>query len=184
MLFRSVRERLSAANGTADNHVMLVEHRDRAEGRFGSSSALALRALEELDAWVTGILEQERTHPGRQPIDTIRAARPKSLIDSCWIGTGKDAEQVVGEQRPLLGGQGDRCADAYPVYSWPRGVAGAPLASDTVACALVPFDAERHPAEFTEEQAEHAAEVFSEGVCDWRAPGRGETGFGGTWQRF
>lgn len=180
----SVRERLSAANGTADNHVMLVEHRDRAEGRFGSSSALALRALEELDAWVTGILEQERTHPGRQPIDTIRAARPKSLIDSCWIGTGKDAEQVVGEQRPLLAGQGDRCADAYPVYSWPRGVAGAPLASDTVACALVPFDAERHPAEFTEEQAEHAAEVFSEGVCDWRAPGRGETGLDGTWQRF
>ena len=180
----SVRERLLAANGTADNHVMLVEHRDRAGGRFSSSSALALRALEELDTWVTRILEQERAQPGGEPIDNIRAARPESLVDSCWIGTGEDAEQVVGEQQPLLSGQGDRCADAYPVHSSPRLVAGAPLASDTVACALVPFDAERHPAEFTEEQAERAAEVFSEGVCDWQSAGRGETGFGGTWQRF
>lgn len=180
----SVRERLLAANGTADNHVMLVEHRDRAGGRFSSSSALALRALEELDAWVTGTAEQERLHPVREPIDNIRAARPESLVDSCWIGTGEDAERVVGEQRPLLSGRGDRCADAYPVHSSPRVVAGAPLSSDTVACALVPFDAGRHPAEFTEEQAERAEEVFSEGVCDWRSPGRGETDFGGTWQRF
>ena len=180
----SVRERLEQANGTADNHVMLVEHKDRSPDGFVSGSPLALRSLEELDTWVSGMREQQAQNPHWEPIDAMRASRPDFLQDSCWIGTGEDAERVVGEQLPLPAGQGDRCADAFPVHTSPRIEAGGPLASDVVACTLKPFDAARHPGDFTEEQAERAEEVFSEGVCDWDEPGRGQQDLDGTWQRF
>ena len=180
----SVRERMERANGTADNHVMLVEHKDRSPDGFVSGSPLALRSLEELDTWVSGMREQQAQNPRWEPIDAIRASRPDFLQDSCWIGTGPDAERVVGEQLPLPAGQGDRCADAFPVHTSPRIEAGGPLASDVVACTLKPFDAARHPGHFTGEQAERAEEVFSEGVCDWEEPGRGQQGLDGTWQRF
>ncbi|WP_230479894.1 DUF6351 family protein [Nocardiopsis kunsanensis] len=180
----SVRERLEQANGTADNHVMLVEDKERSPDGFVSGSPLALRSLVELDAWVSGMREQQAQNPRWEPIDAIRASRPGFLQDSCWIGAGPDAERVVGEQVPLPAGRGDRCADAFPVHTSPRIEAGGPLASDVVACALRPFDAERHPGEFTEQQAERAEAIFSEGVCDWDEPGRGQQGLAGTWQRF
>ena len=180
----SVRERMEQANGTADNHVMLVEHKDRSPDGFVSGSPLALRSLEELDTWVSGMREQQAQNPGWEPIDAMRASRPDFLQDSCWIGDGEDAERVVGEQLPLPAGQGDRCADAFPVHTSPRIEAGGPLASDVVACTLKPFDAARHPGDFTGEQAERAEEIFSEGVCDWEESGRGQQGLSGTWQRF
>ncbi|WP_159943288.1 DUF6351 family protein [Nocardiopsis sp. FR26] len=175
----SVRERLRSANGTADNHVMLVEARGR--GGFSAAAPVAGRALAELDAWATDVSRARRADPGRAAIDHVRAARPEWLADSCWVGSPAP-QRVVTEQRPLTGG--DRCSDAYPVHTSPRIVAGAPLASDVVKCRLTPFDADAHPADFTEEQAERAAEVFSEGVCDWSVPGVGQQGLAGTWLRF
>lgn len=177
----SVRERLRTANGTADNHVMLVEQRGR--GGFSASAPVAGRALEELDSWASGLRERQRAAPDRAAIDHIRTARPEWLVDSCWVGS-TPPRRVVTEQRPLTAGQGDRCADAYPVHTSPRIVAGAPLSSNVVKCRLRPFDAEAHPADFTDEQAERAREVFSEGVCDWSVPGVGQQGPAGTWLRF
>jgi hypothetical protein len=172
----STRERLVAANGHADNHVMLAE--GRGQGRFSASAPVAGRALAELDAWVTGILEERAERPGLPRAEHVRAARPEWLVDSCWVG-GAAPERVVVEQRPVTGG--DPCSDAYPVHSSPRAVAGAPLSSDVLACRLRPFDAEEHPARFDEEQAERAAAVFADGVCDFTAPGRGQQAPAGPW---
>ncbi|WP_232832191.1 DUF6351 family protein [Nocardiopsis sp. FIRDI 009] len=177
----ATRERLRAANGTADNHVMLVEA--RGSGGLSASAPVAGRALVELDAWATGILELGREHPWVPVADRVRAARPEWLTDSCWVGEAP-RRRVVGEQLPLGAGSGDTCAQVYPVHSSPRMVAGAPLASDVIRCRLVPFDAKAHPAEFTGEQARRAARVFAEGVCDWSAPGEGQQDLAGTWLRF
>ncbi|WP_017597736.1 DUF6351 family protein [Nocardiopsis lucentensis] len=177
----ATRERLRAANGTADNHVMLVEA--RGSGGFSASAPVAGRALVELDAWATGILERRGEHPRVPDADRLRAARPEWLTDSCWVGDAP-RRRVVGEQLPLGAGSGDTCAEAYPVHSSPRMVAGAPPASDVIRCRLVPFDARAHPARFTKEQAERAERVFAEGVCDWSAPGEGQRGLAGTWLRF
>ncbi|RKS08993.1 hypothetical protein DFP74_4721 [Nocardiopsis sp. Huas11] len=173
----STRARMLAANGHADNHVMLVESRDR--GRFSASAPVPGRALAELDAWVSGVREREAAHPGRPRAEHVRAARPEWLVDSCWIGDGADAERVVAEQRPLTGG--DRCSDAFPVHTSPRTVAGAPLSSDVLACRLRPFDAAEHPADFDEGQAARAARIFAEGICDHSVPGRGQQAPAGTW---
>lgn len=174
----STRERLSAANGTADNHVMLVEeHRG---GVFSADQPVAGRALTELDAWVTGAAELALADPGGTPADHLRRSRPEWLTDSCWIGD----ERVVAPQLPLPEGRGDRCADAFPTYGSPRIGAGGPLASDVVKCRLTEFDEAAHPAEFDDAQAERAREVFADGVCDWSRPGEGQRPPRGPWQSF
>ncbi|USY22966.1 DUF6351 family protein [Nocardiopsis exhalans] len=174
----STRDRLLAANGTADNHVMLVEaHRS---GVFSADQPVAGRALAELDAWVTAASESARAYPGGAPIEHLRQARPEWLADSCWIGD----ERVVTPQLPLPGGQGDRCANAFPTYGSPRIAAGGPLASDIVKCRLTGFDETAYPVEFDEDQAERAREVFAAGVCDWSEPGEGQRPPKGPWQFF
>ncbi|MEU3020924.1 DUF6351 family protein [Nocardiopsis sp. NPDC007018] len=174
----STRERLLAANGDADNHVMLVE--EHSGGVFSADRPVAGRALTELDAWVTAAGELALEEPGTAPADRLRRTRPEWLTDSCWVGD----ERVVAPQRPWPKGRGDRCADAFPTYGSPRTVAGGPLASDVVKCRLTPFDEAAHPAEFDERQAERAGEVFAEGVCDWSVPGEGQRPPRGTWQSF
>lgn len=175
----STRARMVAANGRADNHVMLVESREH--GRFSASAPVAGRALTELDAWVSGIREREAARPEAPRAEHVRAARPEWLADSCWTD-GAAAERVAAEQRPLP--RGDPCSDAFPVHTSPRTVAGAPLSSDVLACRLRPFDADEHPARFDEGQAARAAEVFADGVCDYSVPGRGQQAPAGTWLRF
>ncbi|MEV2276990.1 DUF6351 family protein [Nocardiopsis sp. NPDC049922] len=177
----ATRERLRAANGTVDNHVMLVE--ERGSGGFSASAPVAGRALRELDVWATGVLERRRRAPDRPVMDHVRAARPAWLTDACWVGDGP-RRRVVGEQLPLGTGSGDTCAEAFPTHASPRMVAGAPVTSDVIRCRRVPFDADAHPAEFTKEQADRAARVFADGVCDWSAPGEGQQGLAGTWLRF
>ncbi len=174
----STRHRLLAANGTADNHVMLAQA-DYGNA-FSADQPVAGRALTELDAWVTAAAELTHTDPDGAPIDHLRRSRPDWLSDSCWIGD----ERVVAPQLPLPEGQGDRCADAFPTYGSPRTAAGGPLASDIVKCHLTRFDEDAHPVEFDAEQAERAREVFAEGVCDWSEPGEGQRPPKGTWQFF
>lgn len=118
--------------------------------------------------------------PRSTPIERVERTRPDWLTDSCWIG----GERVVAPQLPLPAGQGDRCADAFPVHGSPRTVAGGPLASDVVKCRLTPFDESEHPVEFDDEQAERAREVFAEGVCDWSRPGVDQRPPKGPWQFF
>ncbi|WP_017586673.1 DUF6351 family protein [Nocardiopsis ganjiahuensis] len=174
----STRDRLLAANGTADNHVMLTEaHYGNV---FSADQPVAGRALTELDSWVTAAAELTRTDPGGAPIDHLRRSRPEWLADSCWIGD----ERVVSPQLPLPEGHGDSCADAFPTYGSPRTAAGGPLASDVVKCRLTGFDEDTYPVEFDEEQAERAQEVFAEGVCDWSEPGQGQRPPKGPWQSF
>ena len=49
----SMRERLRKANGTADNHVMLVE--DFRFGYYSSSSPMLLDAPRQMDLWLANI---------------------------------------------------------------------------------------------------------------------------------
>lgn len=174
----STRERLVEANGTDANHVMLVE--PYRSGVFDARSPVSGRALVELDSWVSAAARDERVRPHATPIERVERTRPDWLTDSCWIG----GERVVAPQLPLPAGQGDRCANAFPVHGSPRTVAGGPLASDVVKCRLTPFDEGEHPVEFDAEQAERAREVFAEGVCDWSRPGVGQRPPAGPWQFF
>ncbi|MCL8025708.1 DUF6351 family protein [Nocardioides bruguierae] len=168
----STRARLVAANGDADNQVMLVE--DDSRGLFDASSPVLVRALEGVDRWIAATRADQR--PGSAHARVSRN-RPAGLTDACWTPAG---EQV--RERQVLRGD-TRCNDLYPSYSSPRMVAGGPVASDVITCRLATPVRSDYP-RTTRAQWARFAEVFPDGVCDWTEPGVDQQAPDGTWLRF
>ncbi|WP_298232866.1 DUF6351 family protein [uncultured Azohydromonas sp.] len=170
----SMRERLVKANGDAGNQVMLVE--DFRYGYYASSSPLLLKALAEMDKWIAAI--QADTGSGTQHEKVVRN-KPATLQEGC---NTRDASPtfIAEPQHPTQG----QCAQLYPVPPAPRAVAGAPLASDVVKCALKPVTATDYAVSFTAEQSQRLNAIFPTGVCDWSVPGVEQQGLRGTWLKF
>ena len=170
----SIRERLRRANGRADNHVMLVE--DARHGLYSSRSPVLQGALAQMDAWLANLTAEAS---GERDISGVVGAKPAELVDACWT-RDENPERIVEEQ---VRGRG-RCEELYPSSPGPREVAGAPLASDVIKCALRPIDMTDYEATFTDEQEAVLRQIFPGGVCDWTEPGVGQTDLAGTWQSF
>ena len=170
----SMRERLRKANGRTDNHVMLVE--DHRYGNYSTDSPVLREALAQMDRWLAG-LAADRSDDAA--IERVVRARPADLTDACWT-RDEESQRIVEVQ---VRGSG-RCEELYPSAPSPREVAGGPLASDVVKCALRPVDRADYSATFTAEQEAELREIFAEGVCDWTQAGVGQTGLKGTWLTF
>ena len=169
----SMRERMIKANGHADNHVMLTDDR-----RWGDSlRAPELRnALSEMDQWLT-TLSEDRSSDAQ--IIKVRRAKPAGLVDTCW--TREDNPQKIVEQATYGSG---RCESLYPSNSFPRGVAGSPLASDVIKCQLKPISASDYKVTFAADEMARLRQIFPGGVCDWSKPGVEQQPVRGTWQTF
>ena len=169
----SMRERLRKANGRTDNHVMLVE--DDRHGLYSSASPVLRGALAQMDRWLANLEAADGDGPR---IEQVVGARPSDLVDACWTRE-ENPTRIVEEQ---VRGHG-RCEELYPSAPAPREVAGAPVASDIVKCALKPVDMGDYAGVFTAEQEAELRQIFAAGVCDWEQPGIGQTGLRGTWIR-
>lgn len=171
----SMRERLMTANGTAANHVSLLE--DRRYGLFSTRSPLLRHAITQMDLWLRGIAADESE---ARPIDKIVANRPAELVEGC---NTRDATPEFIAQ-PLNRDADSECEQLYPSASFPREVAGASVAADVVKCRLrdpVPGD---YDVVFTDEQWQRLTAIFADGVCDYSKPGVEQQGLAGTWLRF
>jgi hypothetical protein len=169
----STRERLLKANGYADNHIMLTD--DRRWGDSLRAPELA-NALSQMDQWLTRLTE-DTSHDST--IVKLRRARPADLVDACW--TRDDTPQKIVE--PAAYGAG-RCESLYPANSVPRGVAGAPVASDVIKCQLKPIAASDYRVGLTTAETERLGRIFPGGVCDWLKPSVGQQPPRGTWLKF
>lgn len=189
MRFQSftTRERLKKANGTAANHVMLVEDDgdgggdgdgdgDRERG-FSAGNPVVARALAQLDAWLTALRADDG--PGTA-LERVIRTRPPGLTDACFAREG--GVRIAEPQQPGVGTT--RCNTEYPVWSSPRMVAGAGLANDVIVCEREPVDAASYGVPMTEAQERRLRRIFPGGVCDWSRPGVGQRGPDGTWQFF
>ena len=157
----SMRERLLKANGHADNHVMLTEDR---KWEDSLRSPVMREALSQMDRWLTRLSQDTSNDP---PLVKLRKARPADLVDACW--TRDDQPQKIVERAAYGTG---RCEALYPANSFPRGVAGAPLASDIVKCQLEPIEPSDYKVRFTTEELGRLIwNIFPGGVCDWSRPG-------------
>ena len=168
----ATRARLQAANGHADNHVMLVE--DNRHGFSLASPGLRF-ALEQMDAWLTALASDDSDRPAEEK---VVANKPAELTDACWT---RDAEPRKVEQ-PITPDNSGECGELYPTYSTPRMVAGAPLTEDVVACQLKPVDPADYEVEFTTDELRRLREIFPEGVCDYSKSGRWQQPLDGVWQ--
>jgi len=170
----STHERLLKANGYNDNHIMLTEDR-----KWGDSlrSPMQREALAQLDQWLTKLSQDTSNDP---QIVKLRRARPADLVDACW--TRDDKPQKIVEK--AVYGAGGRCEALYPANSFPRGVAGASIATDIVKCQLKPINPAEYKVSFTSEEIGRLKKTFSTGVCDWSKPGVEQQPLTGTWQTF
>lgn len=87
-----------------------------------------------------------------------KGRKPDGLVDACWT---KEGERIT---------DAERCKALYPVHSDPRMVAGAPVTSDFLKCALKPVRAEDYRSSLSAEQVARLKAVFPRGVCDYGKP--------------
>ena len=107
----------------------------------------------------------------------LRRAKPADLVDACWT-RDEHPQKIVEKQMPTSG----KCNELYPANSFPRGVAGSPLAADVIKCQLKPIAAADYKVTFTPEEMSQLKQIFAGGVCDWSKPGVGQQPMAGTWQ--
>jgi hypothetical protein len=170
----STRARLEKANGYSDNMIMLLQ--DKRYGDFDTTSPVLLQALAQMDQWLTNL---SRDSSADTPTAKLRRAKPADLVDACW-NTDETPKQIVEKQQYRAG----QCNDLYPAFSFPRGVAGAPIANDIIKCQLKPVTAADYKVAFTAEEMTRLRSIFSGGVCDWSKPGVEQQRLTGTWQVF
>ena len=177
----ATRERLIAANGNADNHVMWS-----GGGNFAELAANPQRyndvqrlSLGRMDDWLSNIAAD--TADGTPREKTIRN-KPADLVDGCFT---KDDARVFIEEDQFSGAQGSSaCNDLYPAFASPRQVAGGPLANDIIKCQLKPATLDDYDVSLTAEEQTRLFDVFSQGVCDWTQSGVEQAELDGTWLKF
>lgn len=168
----STRARLQAANGDADNQVMLVEN--DARGLFDANSPVLTYALDSIDTWIANVNADRR--PGSAH-GRVARNRPQGLVDSCWTPGG---ERI--RERQVYRGDA-RCNRLYPAYASPRIQAGGPLASNVISCRLAAPTRSTYPT-MTDAQWARLQSVFADGVCDFSRRGIDQAPPEGTWLRF
>ena len=170
----SMRERLTNANGNADNQVMLVE--DFRYGYYGSDSPLLIGALKDMDQWLANVAAD--IAPGTRREKVVRD-KPATLQEGCLTRDANPRKIVERFER-----NSGQCAAIYPAPGSPRFVAGAQLAADVIKCQLKPVALADYATTFTANQRARLAEIFPSGVCDWSKPGVEQQGLRGTWLSF
>ena len=170
----SMRERLLKANGSAANQVMLVE--DFRTGYYSSASPLLMRALSEMDKWLSAI---NADIGGGTKLEKVVRNKPATLVEGC---NTRDANPTfIAETQRMDGGQ---CASIYPVPAAPRFEAGASIAADIIKCTVKPVTTADYSVAFSTAQQQRLNAIFSGGVCNWAAPGVEQQGLRGTWLSF
>jgi hypothetical protein len=177
--FRSfvTRDRLMAANGRADNQVILTMAPlpDGATGGNELLGAFPVDLIRMMDSWLDRIARDQSNDPL-----AVKVARnkPPEVADTCWTKTG---EKIVGPASYTGGG---RCNEMYPPNADPRIAAGGPLADNILKCSLKPIHPKDYSQPLTSEQLARLRTVFPEGVCDYSRPGVGQQRFDSVWHRF
>ncbi|MEQ4304556.1 DUF6351 family protein [Plantactinospora sp. B6F1] len=168
----ATRARLVAANGDADNHVMLME--DSRYSGFSLYSPVLRSALTSMDTWLTRVTSDRS---GRSPRHKVRSHKPVGLGDACWT---PESPQRRIDQTLSADNRGE-CGRLFPAFSTPRLVAGAPLADDVVKCQLKAIDVSDYGVAFTPAQRDQLREIFPDGVCDWSVAGVEQQPLAGPW---
>jgi len=138
----STRARLTRANGSAANQVILTNP--------------AGNAVRLMDQWLEAIARDTR---GGGRMEKVARNKPAELRDACWTPQGERVTDAA------------RCEAMFPIAGDPRMAAGGPLAGDVLKCALKPVTASGYQRPLTASQLARMKAVFPHGVCDYGKPG-------------
>jgi hypothetical protein len=163
----SVRDRLDRDYGNHDNQV--IWGFNGSNGNSLPGAALAVRALETMDAWVAAI-KADKTDDALE-LKVVRN-KPAGIKDQCITTLGSTTADIAN---PIA--LTDEACPVKIVSIPPRQAAGAPAADNIEKCTLKPLDfssADYAGVGFTAEQQSRLRAVFPTGICDWAKPGVGQ----------
>jgi hypothetical protein len=166
----AVRARLIAANGSADNQVILTVSPKTAQKIYAKINVLNL-----MNQWLDNIA-RDTSHDSASR--KVARNKPAELTDACWTPEGDKITEPQTYDGP------GRCNQLYPNHANPRIAAGAPLADDILKCALKPLDPKDYVRPITADQMVRIKAIFPEGVCDYSLPGVGQQKLQETWQTY
>jgi hypothetical protein len=171
-----LRQRLVEANGSAANHVMLIEAGGNGLALMDDASPVLDHVLTQMDQWLTTLDAGMGSIP---TLAQITAAKPADLTDACFTDHGKTK---IAEEQVYRGNT--KCNQLYPAFASPRLVAGAPLRFDVLKCALKPLTDTDYRVEFTQAEMAELKMIFPKGVCDYTLPGVGQVTTKTVWRGF
>lgn len=159
-----MRARLIAANGRADNQVLITHSTN-------TPMNVALPGFFlQMDRWLSNI--KSDTAPAASAADKVARNKPADLVDACY-----DAA-FVKITDPAV------CQQLYPPSLEPRLVAGEPITNDFIKCALKPVNAADYVPPLTSAQFSQLQAIFAGGVCDYSKPPIGKQPAIGTWLNY
>ena len=154
----ALRDRLVAANGHTDNHVM-----------WRGNPVPFERAWSLFIDWVSASASDAGAG---SPAERVVRNRPTDAKDGCWRADGTFVEETQ-----VLGHDGaTTCNEVFPSWTFPRHVAGGPVAANILKCALAEPSRDAYSVDFTDAQWQRLRTIFADGVCDWSQPGVAEVG--------
>ena len=181
----AVRERMLQANGSTGNHVMwrgglnIFETLGKPSAAGAAlASAVATQSWKSFIQWVAAMKADASDAPDR--VKVIRS-RPAGLTDGCW--TFDVNPQFIAERQTWSSQPDSQCNGLWPSYSFPRKVAGGPLAENVLKCRLKSIDHRDYAVALTPAQLARLHAAFPNGVCDWSRRGVNQTGVR-TWASF
>jgi hypothetical protein len=168
------RARLIAANGNADNQVIVtVQSTGTLTGDISSPTsplAIVSRHLFDLmDQWLANIAGDD--DKGTDAEKVVRN-KPAELVDSCYDSSLQKTTSAA------------QCAQTYPYYKDPRLVAGSPATDDVFKCALKPVQATDYNPPLSSAQVAALSSIFPNGVCDFGKTPSGKVPLADTWLAY
>ena len=147
----TLRERLRAANGHADNQIIWTFPGPG----IAPPTPIADEAFLLMDRWLADV--EADTSAAPRSVKILRH-KPADAVDACFIDGVKVTDLNL-------------CRATFPYYADPRIAAGAPMTNDVLKCRLKPLQPRDYTVAFTAEQWSRLRTTFPHGVCDYSKPG-------------
>ena len=163
----ATRERIRSAHGHADNMVVWSG---------ATTPATWVQALLQMDGWLTNVAADKSPVPLSKKIVN---SKPASLNDGCFSGT-----TFITEPQFLGGAGTSACNTLYPGWTFPRFVAGSPLAHDVVQCNRRPINPSDYAVLLNAQERARLSRIFADGVCDYTRRGIQQPGLLSTWLTY
>jgi hypothetical protein len=159
------RARLLAANGHANNQVILIA---ASRGTLGADIStpgspfnfVFAESLRLMDQWLENIKNDPSPYHSRA--EKVVRNKPRELVDACYTAAGvKVTDQAV-------------CQTLFPPVANPRLAAGEPLTNNFLKCQLKPVQRSDYAGALSDAQFTRLKSIFADGACDYSRPGVGQ----------
>jgi hypothetical protein len=175
------RERLIAANGHADNQVLLLTA--SLGGIFTDIvtpdspwNRLVPHAVLQMERWLDNITSDRSRYHSKA--EKVLRNKPTDLVDACFTADGQEIREPASDSKT------SQCNQLYPVNGNPRLAAGGPLADNVLKCRLKPVKASDYGRPLAAAQIVRLNVAFPEGVCDYDERGVGQGEVKDTWLAY